>query len=101
MKRSDAIALQEAIESRLSSLADKDLQISQALTGKLRVQIGESFLTFDHKTGEICYLHFTGFYSDLEEIKRAIKKIIKEHPHTLERLLWSYNHCTELEDDDE
>ena len=107
MTKQEAIDLEKQCEVWLAdnlnkkSLISTDnlLTIGLALTGKLRIVLGNCAILLNKDLETINWIQFTGFYSDLEDIKNTIILTIREHKNDYERLIWSYENRKELTND--
>jgi hypothetical protein len=72
-----------------------EVEMSMALTGRLKVSFDNNFITFD-KDNEVHYIKFMGFKSELDEIIEQIKTVLEKHKAEFEKLLWSYENITQL-----
>jgi len=98
MTKHDAIALEALCEKRFSAEFGESVEISMALTGRLRVAFSDGYITFDYKTGEINYFRYEGFKDDFDGYCQTIKEICAtpSYQKDLEALVWSYEHRREL-----
>ena len=97
MTQKEAYDLQLLCESYLSKKLGEDVQLSLALSGKIKVSIeaGDSFtLTKDMK--EIEYIDYTGWIDSLKDICNIIIKCVNDNRERFEQLLWSYQNIKNL-----
>ena len=97
MTKLEAIGLETVCETMFKGI-DPDIKISMALAGKLKLQSGENFFTFDRYTGELIYIRYCGFLDDLEDIRAVVRTAVCDarNRELLGRLAWSYEHADEL-----
>ena len=98
MKKSEAMALEKRCENHFNGMGGlQNVEISMALTGKLRLTFDDGFITFT-PNGTVDYVKYRGFYSDLELIKSFVAVVCNKWHGDFQELLWSYEHISKLED---
>ncbi len=100
MTKKEAKALEKECEDLIEKIVKEKVEISMALTGKLKIKLIESndFWTFDERNGEPIYMKFQGFASDFQEYTEKMKAALKDlkFKNKLSLLKWSYENRGEL-----
>lgn len=96
MTKKEAIELENKCDKLISEHLDNDCCVSLALSGRLKVSFGESYITMSKDNKSAWYVKFHGFHSDLEEYIDLIVKCIAENQEIFNELIWSYEHISEL-----
>ncbi len=104
MKKTEALGLQTQLENDIKRELEKkgetyEVNLSQALTGDIQVHFDEYFVNFHPETLIIRYIHFTGYWEDFMTLTKTAHDVLEAHPILLTRLMWSYEHKSELIDD--
>ena len=97
MTKQEAIELENKCDELMSEYTGKDCSVSLALTGKLKVEFdGRNYITLTKKWMEVDYINYAGHYETLLEIVQAATICIEENKEDFDKLVWSYEHITEL-----
>ena len=99
MTKLEAEALEALIDSKFTEAVGEKCYVSLTLTNKLRIQFGDNSICFDKLLTSISWVEFTGFYSDLQDVIEHCTKCICDNKGSIAKLLWSYDHRSELTDD--
>ena len=92
MTKQEAINLERKCEKLLSDALRKQCTVSMVLTGNLKVEFGENYITISkHDLHTPDYMNFHGFYDDLTEVISKIQKVFSENKDKFKLLLESYH----------
>ena len=97
MTKTLAIALEALCEKKIKEAVELDVTISMALTGRLKIETEDGYVTFNEDTTPD-YCRYTGFYSDLNNFIENVAEVLKENKDIFYNLKWSYEHRKELTD---
>lgn len=102
MTTSEAIELQTKIEKELGIRLGEGCEISLALNGGLKVSLvaSDGYIIFDHQypLEEVSYVRWNWYFDALLEAIEVTKDYFKERGEEIYKLIWSYEHCRELEE---
>lgn len=84
--------LEQKCDNLLKQALGEYCEISMALTSKLKVTFddGFSYVTINNDFNSICYIKYTGDYSNLKYTIRQILACVKKHENDFRLLLESY-----------
>ena len=96
--KTEAIELQKHFDELLRDSLDygTEVQISLALTNKIKVNLGGDFICFTRDEYEPCYLNYRGTYSDLSSIVTVIQNILHNNSNSISLLMESYDNISKL-----
>ena len=98
MTKREAIELESKCDELMSEYTGKDCSVSLDLTGKLKVEFdGRNYITLTKKWMEVDYVNYACHYETLLEIVQAVTICIEENKDDFDKLVWFYEHITELE----
>lgn len=98
MTKEEAIKLENRCDKIMSGYLGMPCTLSLALTGKLKVEFDDNFITWSMARNEVDWVWYVGFYDDLLEYTGKINTCISDNRDIFEKLVWSYEHRCELED---
>lgn len=99
MTKQEAMELENICDKLMSYYLKKECSMSLSLSGKLKVEFEDGdFINLNTKSGNVDYISFYGFYSDLLECIEKIQLCLKENKGIFDKLVWSYEHASELEE---
>lgn len=96
MTKQEAIELENKCDKLMSEYLDNDCNVSMALSGRFKISFGENYITLGKNNKSASYVKFHGYYSDLEEHIDSVIKCIDENKDVFDRLIWSYEHLSEI-----
>jgi hypothetical protein len=96
MTKREAIELENKCDELMSEYTGRDCRVSLALTGKLKVEFDGNYITLN-RYSELDYVKYAGHYETLWEIAQVVSSCIEDNKEDFDRLVWSYEHITELE----
>jgi hypothetical protein len=102
MKKSEALGLRTALEQEIStSYCNENIKVQMSLNGKLQIRWSDDnhFINFDPKTREVVWVGYNGDWSELISFIETCQMVFKDHDKLVSRLMWSYDHKSELIDD--
>lgn len=100
MTKQEAIKLENRCDKIMSGYLGEECTVSMALTGKLKVIFKDGdYITIMRTCDDVDYVNFTGCYSDLLDKIECVIECVKDNRDIFEKLIWSYEHRTELEED--
>lgn len=100
MTKKEAVELQEQVEKELSEIVGDDCIISLALTNKLKICFKEhiDMICLNLDASGVDWISWCGWYDDLKHIIENALGYMRENKNIIDKLIWSYEHITELED---
>ena len=101
MTKQEAIQLEKDCENFIKDNLEEDgfVEVSMTLTGRLSVRLNDNKICFNpNNNWKTEYVSWNGDYRDLKLTQKKIKHLIREFSSDFEKLIWSYEHRTELED---
>lgn len=101
MTKIEAKRLEDVCDEVISLYLGELCRVSMALSGRLRIGFHDSgtFIILTKDLTDISYVNFTGDWDQLMTITDNIVKCIMENSGIFYKLLWSYEHKNELEED--
>lgn len=97
MTKQEAIELEKKCDKLMSEYLKEDCSVSMALSGRLKVQFGDNYITLTEDS-TASYVKFYGGYSDLENYIQSIIKCVEENEDVFNELMWSYKHISEIKE---
>ena len=92
LTKQEAINLESECEKLLSDALGRQCTVSMVLTGNLKVEFGENYITISkHDLHTPDYMNFHGFYDELISSVERIQKVFSEHKEKFKLLLESYH----------
>jgi len=98
MKRSEALALENKMQDLLREATKENIEISLALTGRIRIQWDETTITFNKGDLSVNWVSYTGYYGTLVEAIESAQRVFSENRKDFDLLVWSYENIRTLED---
>ena len=99
MKKNEAIALEALTEKRLKSAIERDVTVSMALSGNLKVDFDDGYICFRPDSFAAENLSYTGDYVSLMLYVDNIRRSFVANQDDIKRLIWSYENRTKLVDE--
>lgn len=90
MTKQEAIELETKCDEIVSEYLNEKCTVSMALTGRLKVNFGDNYFSFEKDMNTVNYVMFHGFYSDLENCINTIRKCFRDNKKLFKNLLCSY-----------
>lgn len=97
MTRKEALELENKCDKLMAEYIKEGCCVSLALTGKLKIEFDDNYITLNRKRREVDYINYIGYYDDLIEIVNQAFNCIEDYEDDFNKLIWSYEHITELE----
>ena len=97
MTKAEALELENKCDESMSKAIGEECTVSMALTGRLKVNFSENYLSLNKELNDISYIKFHGDYSDLLNYRYKILVCIEFNKKLFDKLIWSYDHKSELE----
>lgn len=98
MTKADAEKLETICDELMCLYLGEDCTVSLALTGRLKISLESNhFIIMTKALDDVSYISFTGDFKDLNNYIDAIVKCVTENRGVFDKLIWSYEHRTELE----
>ena len=98
MTRKEAMELEKDVEELFKEALGIDCKVSLALSNKLRISFEGGFICLKLDASDADWVSYTGWYSDLQEYIFNALNYMKINKELIDKLIWSYEHITELED---
>lgn len=98
MTKQEALKLENRCDKIMSGYLGEECTVCMALTGKLKVEYSDGYITWNMTCNEPDYVSYIGCYDDLVEAIAKIKECIDDNRDIYEQLLWSYHNRAELEE---
>ena len=99
MKLSEAIELERQCDELLNKAINRDAEVSLSLSGYFKITFDDYFICVNIDGTDCGYVKFTGFKSELDNYCEEIMGTIRENRELFEKLKWSYDYRSELEND--
>jgi hypothetical protein len=96
--KQEAKVLENRGDKIMSGYLGEECMVSMALTGKLKIEFSDGFITWNMTCNVPDYVSYIGCYDDLNEAISKIKECIDENRDIFEQLLWSYHNRSDLEE---
>ena len=96
MTKTEALEIEKKCDELMSNALSWDCNVSQALTGRLKVAFDSNFINVSSDFSEVQYVGFHGYYEELITYCRKILQCLNENRELFEKLMWSYSHIMEL-----
>lgn len=97
MTTQEAIELEERCDSLMSEYLKEDCTVSMALSNRFKISFDSNYITLSKTLDGAYYVRYVGFYNDLAEYINSAIKCVKDNKEVFDKLIWSYEHMTELE----
>lgn len=97
MTKKEACELEKICDALMSQYLKTDCEVSLALSGRLKIRFNDGYINIDKQLGGADYISYVGSYDELQETINKIVSCIDEHKSVFDKLIWSYEHRTELE----
>jgi hypothetical protein len=97
MTKQEACNIENMCDSTMSHYLNEECNVSMALTGKLKIQFEDGYFTLNRDFTSADWINYTGFYDNLQDYIASAIKCVTDHRNLFDRLIWSYEHITELE----
>ena len=101
MTEKHAMALEALMEKRLKLATEKDIEISMALTGRLKIDFDGCYINLNRKDFTIDYMRYTGSFHDFTELHGIICRTLEAYREDVDELIWSYDNRNELKKSEE
>ena len=98
MTKTEAKVLENRGDKIMSGYLGEECMVSMALTGKLKIEFSDGFITWNMTCNSPDYVSYIGDYNSLNEAISKIKECIDENRDIFELLLWSYHNRNDLEE---
>lgn len=98
MTKQEASEIENICDKLMSYYLKEECTMSMALTGRLKVEFDGNFITINKPFGNVDYVRYVGYYSDLQEYIEKIQLCLQENKGIFDKLMWSYEHISELEE---
>ena len=99
MTKKEAESIEKTCDYILGGYLKCDCSVSMALSGHLKIQFGEQYITISKTDLQTpVWIKYNGFWKDVQEIITDIQNVICDNRVLFERLMWSYEHGDELEE---
>jgi hypothetical protein len=100
MTKQEAIKLENRCDKIVSGYVGEECTVSMALSGKFKVEFNDGcYITWRMTCNEADYVYHIGYHDELVDRIAKIKECINDNRDIFEKLIWSYEHRTELEED--
>lgn len=99
MTKKEAMELEIKCDKLMSEYLNIDCTVGLALTGRFKVIIEDDYIILEKNKKTVSYIKFQGEYSELEEYISSIIKCIEDNKELFDKLIWSYNHMNEINEE--
>ena len=103
MTKEEARRLEKRCDKIMTGYLGVTCKVSMAWTGKLKVELDDgvdNYIAWNMDYDTVDYIRYVGFYDNLLELIDNIRECIDDNRDIFEKLLWSYTHRNELEEDE-
>ena len=98
MTREEAMELEKEVDKLFTLALGEECECSLNLAGKLRISFNENSICIRPSDGYIDWIKYEGFHDDLAKYYAKILQCHIDNKEIINKLVWSYEHVTELED---
>lgn len=95
--KEQAVELESKIETGLSEILGEEIQISMALTGRIKLCVDDGFMCLNRHDYSIDYFKYMGSYDYFVELYKNIKLFLAESKSDIDLLIYSYDNISRLE----
>lgn len=98
MTKAEAIKLEKEVDKLFTLALGEDCECSLNLAGRLKISFNGNMICMRPSDGAIDWVRYEGFYDELAEYIAKILECKADNKEMIDKLIWSYEHVTELED---
>lgn len=97
MTNIEAIELENKCDELMTKAIGEECSISMAMTGRLKVNFGDNYISLTKDFRGASYVKFHGYYVDLSDYITNACMCIADNKELFDKLIWSYENRNELE----
>jgi len=94
--KSEAIELENELDALVSEAIKEKSTVSMALTGRLKINFGDNYISFERDFKTVDYIDYHGSYDSLSEIIKTIQKTMAENVENFVLLINTYENRNKL-----